>query len=129
MAPGSLKSNWKDRASPLTLLSSISLSVEDEKGKNYGPHNPRLFSNGAQEYFDRYGGDITHLAKIASKNHKHSVNNPYSQFRDGRDEEQVLNATKITNQLTKYMCSPTSDGAACAIIASKDFVYTHNLEN
>jgi len=64
MAPGSLKSNWKDRASPLTLLSSISLSVEDEKGKNYGPHNPRLFSNGAQEYFDRYGGDITHLAKI-----------------------------------------------------------------
>lgn len=44
----------------------------------------------------------------ASKNHKHSMNNPYSQFRDGWSVEQVLDAPKICNQLTKFMCSPTS---------------------
>lgn len=73
-------------------------------------------------------GGVGHLAKIgmsyfffilvdesmtsepASKNHRHSRNNPYSQFRDGWSEEQVANAPKINNQLTKFMCSPTSDG-------------------
>lgn len=82
----------------------------------------------------------------ASKNHKHSVNNPYSQFRAGYTPEQVLNSQKITNELTKFMCSPTSvsillavvpfhfidtaqDGAACCIIASEDFVHAHKLEN
>ena len=48
------------------------------------------------------------LVRTASKNHKHSVNNPYSQFRDGWTVEQVLAAPQITKQLTKFMCSPTS---------------------
>ena len=55
-------------------------------------------------------------------------------------------APGITNELTKFMCSPTSvrinhgvfrcfeikllqDGAACCIIASEDFVHRHELEN
>ena len=45
---------------------------------------------------------------IAAKNHAHSVKNPYSQFRNGWTVEQVLNAPKISAQLTKFMCSPTS---------------------
>lgn len=32
-------------------------------------------------------------------------------------------------QLTRAMCCPTSDGAACAIIASEDFVIKHGLQN
>ena len=44
----------------------------------------------------------------AAKNHKHSMNNPYSQFQNGWSEEQILDAPKICNQLTKLMCSPTS---------------------
>lgn len=27
------------------------------------------------------------------------------------------------------MCSPTSDGSACCIVASEDFVHKHNLQN
>jgi hypothetical protein len=50
------------------------------------------------------------LVSKAAKNHKHSKNNPYSQFRNGWTVEQVLEAPKITNELTKFMCSPTSDG-------------------
>ena len=84
----------------------------------------------------------------ASKNHKHAVNNPYAQFRDGWTEEQVLNSPKVTEPLTKLMCTPTSvrplfsllninmqaflitqDGAACCIVASEEFVRAHQLEN
>lgn len=32
-------------------------------------------------------------------------------------------------QLTRAMCCPTSDGGACAIIASEEFVHKHKLEN
>ncbi|KAJ7475765.1 sterol carrier protein 2 [Mycena latifolia] len=130
MKPGSLGTNFPDRTPPTMLLNQRSRDIEQEGlGENHGPGAPRLFGNGAQEYFKKYGGNIEHLAQIASKNHKHSVNNPYSQFRDGWSVEQVLKAPKITNELTKFMCSPTSDGAACCIMASEDFVHAHGLEN
>lgn len=131
MRPGSLKSNWTDRRSPGALLSDANAEAEHNisTGENHGPGAPRMFANAAQEYMDKYGATVEHLAKIASKNHKHSVNNPYSQFRDGWSVEQILNAPKINKQLTKFMCSPTSDGAACCIIASEDFVHAHGLEN
>ncbi|PBL01312.1 thiolase-like protein [Armillaria gallica] len=130
MKPGSLGTSFPDRPSPTALFTKHSLELEEKYlGKNQGPMTARLFSNAAKEYFDKYGGGVEHLAKIASKNHKHSLNNPYSQFRDGWSEEQVLNAPKIANDLTKFMCSPTSDGAACCIVASENFVRMHGLEN
>ncbi|TDL15833.1 thiolase-like protein [Rickenella mellea] len=129
MARGSLGTNWQDRVPPMAPFHFTMNNIEEKQGKNHGPTSPRMFANGAQEYFDKYGANIEHLAKIASKNHKHSVNNPYSQFRDGWSVEQVMQAPQICEQLTKYMCSPTSDGAACCIVASEDFVHKHKLEN
>ena len=110
MSRGSLGTNFPDREPPTLILNQASQELEEtlSAGENFGPGAPRLFSNGAQEYFDKYGANVNHLAQIASKNHKHSVNNPYSQFRDGWTAEQVLAAPKITKQLTKFMCSPTS---------------------
>nr|CAL91039.1 putative thiolase [Nidula niveotomentosa] len=130
MKPGSLGTNFPDRPSPIALFNERSEDLEREEFReNHGPGAPRMFGNGAQEYFAKYGANMEHLAKIASKNHKHSTNNPYSQFRDGWSVEEIMAAPKITNQLTKFMCSPTSDGAACCIVASEDFVHAHGLEN
>jgi len=129
MRPGSLSSVWNDRPPAGVALAAASVRAEQRLGGNKGPNAPRMFSNAAQEYFNRYGGDERVLAKIAAKNHRHSIKNPYSQFRDGWSEEQVLKAPQITNQLTKFMCSPTSDGAACNIVASESFVHAHRLEN
>ncbi|PPQ90269.1 hypothetical protein CVT25_013094 [Psilocybe cyanescens] len=129
MKPGSLGTNFPDRPNPMQLFHQRSFDLEAELGENHGPGAPRMFDNGAQEYFEKYGGGVEHLAKIASKNHKHSVNNPYSQFRDGWSVEKILAAPKITRNLTKFMCSPTSDGAACCLVASEDFVHAHGLEN
>ncbi|KAG6864842.1 hypothetical protein C0991_006866 [Blastosporella zonata] len=130
MQRGSLVTHFPDRQPPTVMMGARCAEIEQNwVGENHGPIAARMFGNGAQEYFDKYGGNIEHLAKIASKNHKHSLNNPYAQFRDGWSVEQVLNAPKITNQLTKFMCSPTSDGAACCIVASEAFVHKHGLEN
>jgi sterol carrier protein 2 len=66
--------------------------------------------------------------KIAYKNHKHSVNNPYSQFRDVYTEDQIAKSPVVHEPLTKLQCCPTSDGAAAAILASEDFVVRHGLQ-
>ena len=77
---------------------------------------------------ERYGTKPEQFAKIALKNHKHSVNNPYSQFQDDYTLEQIMGAPMVYEPLTKLQCCPTSDGAAAAILASEDFVKQHNLQ-
>lgn len=65
MAPGSLGTNFPDRPPPMAAFHLMMGELEDDGlGKNHGPTAPRLFSNGAQEYFDKYGADINHLAQI-----------------------------------------------------------------
>ncbi len=39
---------------------------------------------------EKFGTKQSHFTKIAAKNKRHSVNNPYSQFRIEMTEEQVL---------------------------------------
>ncbi|GAA5175912.1 lipid-transfer protein [Pseudonocardia eucalypti] len=88
---------------------------------------PQMFGNAGREHMERYGSTPDHYAWIGWKNHKHSVNNPYSQFRDEYSLEDVKNATMIYDPLTKLQCSPTSDGSGAAVLASERFVDTHNL--
>ena len=40
------------------------------------PPAAQMFGNAAREHMEKYGTKPEHLAKIAYKNHKHSVNNP-----------------------------------------------------
>ena len=66
MSPGSLGTNFPDRPSPLALFHKKTLESESEMltGQNFGPSAPRMFANAAQEYFEKYGGNIGHLAMI-----------------------------------------------------------------
>jgi len=67
MNPGSLGTSFPDRPSPTTLLGQRNQEIEvDGLGINHGPMAPRMFANGAQEYFDKYGAGIEHLAKIGA---------------------------------------------------------------
>lgn len=65
MKPGSLGTNWPDRPSPTALLNQKMEEVEIAGlGLNHGPGAPRMFADGAQEYFQKYGGNVEHLARI-----------------------------------------------------------------
>ncbi|KAI0247767.1 thiolase-like protein [Lactifluus subvellereus] len=129
MSPGSLgtKRTWPDRPSPMTPF--LAAAARASPDANRGPPMPRVFGAAAAEYFRKYGGGVEHLAKIAAKNHKHALSNPYAQFRAGYNDAEVLDSPQITNELTKFMCSPTSDGAACCIVANEAFVHANKLEN
>jgi acetyl-CoA acetyltransferase len=67
MKPGSLRPNFPDRVPPTKIFYQKIEEIELAKlGENYGPNAPRMFSNGAQEYFIKHGGGIEHLAKIGA---------------------------------------------------------------
>jgi len=92
------------------------------------PAMPQMFGNAAREHMQNYGSKPEHYAWIGWKNHKHSVNNPYSQFQDEYTLDQVKDAPMIYEPLTKLQCSPTSDGAACCVVMSEEAVVKHGLE-
>jgi len=92
------------------------------------PPAAQMFGNAGLEHMEKYGTKPEHFAKIAYKNHRNSVNNPYSQFQDEYTLEQIQKAPKVFEILTKLQCCPTSDGAACAILCSEEFVKKHGLE-
>ena len=93
------------------------------------PIAPQLFGNAGREHMEKYGTRPEHFAKIAHKNHKHSVNNPFSQFRDEYSMEQINGAPMVHEPLTKLHCCPTSDGGAAAVLASEKFVKERGLES
>ncbi|MEW1656557.1 beta-ketoacyl synthase N-terminal-like domain-containing protein [Streptomyces sp. NPDC093707] len=91
------------------------------------PPTAQIFGNAAREHMDRYGTTAEQLAMVGAKNHRHSAHNPYAQFRDVHTVEEVLAARTVHRPLTKLQCSPTSDGAAAAVVASARFVREHGL--
>jgi sterol carrier protein 2 len=125
MEKGSLGSKWGDRTNPMDRHFEAMFALREFTP---APAAAQMFGNAGREHMEKYGTKPEHFAKIGFKNHKHSVNNPYSQFRDEYSLEDILKAPMIYAPLTKLQCCPTSDGAGAAIVASEDFVRKHNLQ-
>jgi sterol carrier protein 2 len=126
MEKGSLKAKWEDRTNPLDK--HVSVMVETH-GITKAPFAPQLFGNAGKEHMQKYGSKLEHFAKIAEKNHRHSANNPYSQFQDVYTLDQILKSKMVFEPLTMLQCCPTSEGAGAAILASEEFVYKYGLQN
>lgn len=91
------------------------------------PPTAQIFGNAAREHMERYGTTEAQLAAVGAKNHRHSVNNPYAQFQDAYTVDEILAARTVHRPLTKLQCSPTSDGAAAAVVVSERFAEHHGL--
>ncbi|MBT2493386.1 lipid-transfer protein [Streptomyces sp. ISL-96] len=91
------------------------------------PPTAQIFGNAAREHMERYGTTQAQLAAVAAKNHKHSADNPNAQFQDVWTVDEILAAKTIHRPLTKLQCSPTSDGAAAAVVVSERFLVEHGL--
>ncbi len=126
MEKGSLGIKYTDRTVPMDK--HFKLMVEQRGFEPKAPAAPQMFGNAGLEHMEKYGTTKEQFAKIGWKNHKHSVNNPYSQFQDEYSLEEILNAPLVYGPLTKLQCCPTSDGAGAAILCSEDFVKKHGLQ-
>uniref|UniRef100_A0A8C7AH61 Sterol carrier protein 2 n=1 Tax=Neovison vison TaxID=452646 RepID=A0A8C7AH61_NEOVI len=98
-------------------------------GLSAKPVVPQMFAFAGKEHMEKYGTTVEQFAKIGWKNHKHSVNNPNSQFQQEYSLDEVMTSREVFDYLTVLQCCPTSDGAAAAILASERFVRKHGLES
>ena len=80
---------------------------------------PAVFGQAGIEHMRKYGTKMEHFAKISVKSHKHATKNPFSQYRNEVSLEDVMNARMVGYPNTLYMCCPTGDGAAAAILVSE----------
>lgn len=91
------------------------------------PPTAQIFGDAAREHMERYGTTEAQLAAVAAKNHRHSAHNPYAQFQDVYEVADILAARTVHRPLTKLQCSPTSDGAAAAVVVSERFAEARGL--
>lgn len=128
MERGSLGLKFPDRSNPLQKFveRSMELVPSENMPKAFAP---MLFGNAGSDHMKTFGTKPEHFAKIAAKNHKHSLNNPYSQFRKGYSLEEVQKSPQIHGVLTKLQCCPTSDGAGAAILCDEATMKKLKREN
>jgi acetyl-CoA acyltransferase len=126
MEKGSLGAKYTDRRMPMSRQFTQMIEM---RGFAPSPPAAQVFGNAGREHMERYGTTAEQLAKIGEKNHRHSVNNPYSQFRDEYSLADILAAPMVYEPLTKLQCCPTSDGSGAAVLASERFVDEHGLRD
>ncbi|WP_332813841.1 thiolase C-terminal domain-containing protein [Ramlibacter sp.] len=83
---------------------------------------PMRFSLMAMEHMSRYGTTVEQFAKVTVKNRDHAVHNPKAQYPSPITLERVLESRMISDPITIFQCSPTTDGAAAAVVCSEDYL-------
>ena len=87
--------------------------------ESFGLTFPAYYALLATAYMSRYGATEEDLAKIAVKNHYYGSMNPKAQFQKRITIEDVMGSRYIAWPLKLYDCSPITDGAAAAVVASE----------
>ncbi|XP_021015029.1 non-specific lipid-transfer protein [Mus caroli] len=126
MEKGSIGTKFSDRTIPTDKHIEVLI---DKYGLSAHPIAPQMFGCAGKEHMEKYGTKVEHFAKIGWKNHKHSVNNTYSQFQEEYSLEEVMKSKPVFDFLTLLQCCPTSDGAAAAILSSEEFVQQYGLQS
>jgi acetyl-CoA acetyltransferase len=78
-----------------------------------------LEASASGEGRDIFGPEL--LAQVAVKNHHHGSLNPCAMRREAVTVEQVLSARPVAGRLTRLMCAPLVDGAACLVLCTGGF--------
>ncbi|MBO9711757.1 acetyl-CoA acetyltransferase [Sphingomonas sp.] len=87
-----------------------------------------LFGRVAEAYFERYGDQSDALARIAAKNHRNALDNPYAQLRRDLGFDFCRTPSDgnpfVAGPLKRTDCSPISDGAAALVLADVETART-----
>jgi acetyl-CoA C-acetyltransferase len=80
--------------------------------------NPAYWAIRAQRHMHDYGTTELQIAKVALKNHRNSVHNPYAMYRKEFSLEEILRSPPVCDPIRLLeICAP-NDGAAAVVIAS-----------
>ncbi|MBW8636247.1 thiolase family protein [Hoeflea sp. WL0058] len=101
-----------------TVLKAGTTQFEAQLGDIF----PGTFALIARRHMESYGTTPAQLARVSVKNHDNGMLNPLAQFNKPVSLETVLASPMIAEPLTLLSCCPNSDGAAAAIVCSKEWL-------
>jgi acetyl-CoA acyltransferase len=102
------------------------MSVEGRLGTTL---MPGVFAQAGMEYAGGNDGvGFAQFAKVAEKNHAHSVLNPLAQYQKAFSLEQIMGADMMAYPNTLLMCCPTGDGAAALVLVSEERLQSLSAE-
>jgi acetyl-CoA acetyltransferase len=81
---------------------------------------PSQYALVAQRYLHEFDVEEEDLARIAVKNHRNGARNPQAMFRKEIDIDTVMESPPVARPLKLYDCAPVTDGAAVALVASRE---------
>ncbi|MFC1982934.1 thiolase family protein [Chloroflexota bacterium] len=81
--------------------------------------NPSYWAMDARRHMEEYGTTELQMAKVAYKNHKNSVHNPYAMYQEAFTIEEILNSRMVCYPMRLLeLCAP-NEGAAAVILSTK----------
>jgi len=113
------KMSGVDRGAASRIIAKM-ISLESEA--RYGATPAALAALVARRYMHDYGLTRNDLSLIPVKAHKNGAKNPLAHFQSEVTVDKVNTARIVSDPLTLYDCSPTSDGAAAVVVASEKVV-------
>ncbi|MBI5605699.1 MAG: thiolase family protein [Deltaproteobacteria bacterium] len=82
--------------------------------------NPSYWAMKARRHMEEYGTTDLHIAKVAYKNHKNSVLNPYAMYQKAFSIEEILNSPMVCDPIHLLeICAP-NEGAAAVVLCPKE---------
>jgi len=82
--------------------------------------NPSYWAMRARRHMEEYGTTDLQIAKVAYKNHKNSVHNPYSMYQKQFTIEEILNSAMVCDPIHLLeICAP-NEGAAAVVLCAKE---------
>ncbi|NHI82671.1 MAG: thiolase domain-containing protein [Candidatus Thorarchaeota archaeon] len=88
----------------------------------YGGTPAALAALVARRYMHDYGLTRDELSLVPVKAHRNGSKNPLAHFQKETTVEKVSNSKVVASPLTLFDCSPTSDGSAAVVLASRQVV-------
>ncbi len=101
------------------VTSTVASLTHETAEKIYGVTLPSFGAMLTRLYLKQYGFKMDDITRVAVKNHRNGVNNPYAHFQKEITLEKALAAPFIATPLRLYDCCPVSDGAAAVVLANE----------
>jgi len=108
-----------DREGVYRLLDELG-GENPDKGTGHRSAFMEIYAATARAHMRTFGTTQQQMALVAAKNHFHSTMNPKAHFRMEMSVEKILDARPIGFPLTVPMCSPLTDGAAAAVLCTRE---------
>ena len=109
-----LRIKWAEEAKKLSKVGK-----DEHKLRSFAMD---MYASMCRVHMEQFGTTQEDLAVVASKNHNHSVHNPFAQYQKAMTVEEILAGRMVVYPLTAPMCAPIGDGGAAAVLCSSEYL-------